>query len=121
MGNKKTVAYKGKNYKVFNLNTAYGSAEVICVPEQYRNNKTLAVLVYCVEDNTVSELFSVLTVNLDNAELQSDTTAYLDTNNNPWAEKFVKENGIADPTFLMEKSGFWNYPLYCFDLKTLTA
>lgn len=115
-----TVSYKGKNYRVFTVNTNYGTFEVICVPREYGND-TLAIEMISVHDDLPEEPFTVLTVNLDNPFTQSDIKAYLDTNNNPWAEKFVKTNRIAKDEYITEASGYCRYPLYSFDLSRLTA
>ena len=56
----------------------YNGAKVYLQKEEYRNNGTLAVLMY-KEDG---ELYGCITVNL-NHPLQSDTLAFLDENNMP--------------------------------------
>ena len=75
----------------------------------YQNNDTLALLAYYDDEE---EDFDVLTVNLNNPMLQSDNTAFIDTNNIPWAERFLKESGIGEPTGACQQSGFCTYPLY---------
>ena len=88
----------------------------------YTNNNTLAVML--VEAKAPWEIFAVITVNMSGSpygdgDYQSDTKAYLDTNNCPWAEDFVNENGIAKPLNLYGMSGYCTYPLYEFDLNSI--
>lgn len=49
---------------------------------------------------------------------------WLDTNNYPWAPRFLSENGIAEPYMrfgepVEMRSGFCTYPLYQFNAKRL--
>lgn len=117
---KNTIPYEGKSYIIFTVNTDFGTFDVICVPREYGNG-TLAIEMISVENGSADEPFTVLTVNLDNPFTQSDTRAYLDTNNNPWAEKFVKTNRIAKDEYITDASGYCRYPLYSFNLSRLTA
>ena len=61
------------------------------------------------------ESFAVITVNFP-TELLPPNQAYLDTNNVPGIEQFVKENGLGKPMYQHHVSGFCTYPLYEFDL-----
>ena len=89
---KKKLTYHGRPVKV--------SAE------SYRNNGSLALtLTY---DNGDTE---VITVNL-NSRFQSDSLAFIDTNNHPAAERFIQDNGLGVPMGVIERSGFCSYPLY---------
>jgi hypothetical protein len=80
------------------------------VTENYRDNGSLAIV--AMEGN---EEFAVITVNLPYSEAD-ETHAYIDTNNCPWAEKMLTENGFAKPTGDYGFSGWCQYPLYEFDL-----
>ena len=72
-----------------------------------------------------------LAVVLENKDFQADITvnlidyptnkdcAFIDTNNAPWAEKFLQENQIAQPTDRYAMSGFCTYPEYRFDMTKL--
>lgn len=42
--------------------------------------------------------------------------AFVDTNNFPDAEKFLKATGLGEPTGRTRQSGFCAYPLYAFNL-----
>ena len=123
MKNNKTVSYEGKNYKVFQLKIDSLTFDVICVPTRYIDIDTLAIEIFEVDVNTgtIVDDFTTLTVNLCNYDMQSDTTAFLDTNNNPWASKFVEKNKLGMNTYIIGASGFCHYPLYSFDLDRLTA
>ena len=74
----------------------------------YTNNGNLAIQL--LEDNT-DEPFAMLTVNLDKLPYGY---AYLDTNNCPWAERFVDDNHLGEYTGFYAQSGFCEYPLYRF-------
>lgn len=62
------------------------------------------------------EPWSDITVNIPGT-IAPVGTAFIDTNNNPWAEDFLMENGIAKPTGATGHSGYCTYPLYEFDMK----
>lgn len=57
-----------------------------------------------------------LTVNLVQDLPHRDKRAYLDINNNPWAEELVTQLGIARPMGKFRRSGLCIYPLYEFDM-----
>ena len=71
--------------------------------EEYRNNGTLAVLMY-KEDG---DLYGCITVNL-NHPLQSDTLAFLDENNMPGIGKWLRKKKLGID---MGVSATW-YPSY---------
>ena len=56
-----------------------------------------------------------ITTCLDRLTVHEDE-AYVDTNNCPWAEDFIKEYRLGDDTWIREQSGFCTYPLYKFDM-----
>ncbi len=72
----------------------------------YRNNGTLALML--THKNGDSD---VVTVNL-NSPMQSDSMAFLDTNNYPDIENWIQKNNLGLPMFVTERSGFCTYPLY---------
>lgn len=91
---------------------------------KYRDNDTLEVILKCAR--APWEPFAVITVNLSgspygDSKFQDNTHAYIDTNNCPWAEDFLKENGIAkyDERDIYGMSGYCTYPLYEFDLDSV--
>ena len=89
---KKNLKYKGRTVEV--------------KAETYRNNETLALtLVYEDGDR------DVITVNLGNG-YQSESMAFLDTNNFPDIEKWIQKHNLGLPMFVTERSGFCTYPLY---------
>ena len=78
----------------------------------YMTNDNLAVVL----EN--KEFEDVLTVNL--AESPTDNQcAFIDTNNVKYAEKFLQDNKIAQPTGRYAMSGFCTYPEYRFDMSKL--
>lgn len=89
----------------------------------YTNNDTLAVQLIEAGTNVLGTVFATITVNLSNGffeGLQDDTHAYIDTNNCPWAEEFLVDNGIAKPyKGWYGESGFCTYPMYEFDLDSI--
>ena len=90
---------------------SYGKTyEVEVSRSAYRNNNSLAIILTC----TNGEPFATLTVNL-NSGLEGEDFAFVDTNNCPWAEDFIRENALGTPTGLTQRSGFCTYPLYHFD------
>jgi len=64
-------------------------------------------------------LLATLTVNLAYS-LQKDNLAFVDVNNLPEAEDFIKEYGLGKFTGSYGASGFVDdYPLYEFDLERI--
>lgn len=106
-----------KKTEAFPITISYGFGDatqhqLTLVATTYRNNNSLAVIAY--DEN--GDEFDTITVNLPLSEA-TENTAYIDTNNCPWATKFLKANRIAKPTGEMGYSGFCSYPLYEFDMK----
>ena len=108
--------------KVFNCRTDESGqgTPVKVIVTKYNNPGTLAILLRCAESPW--EDFAVITVNLvsspyGDVQYQDESHAYIDTNNCPWAEEFLQENGIAkpDPRDIYGMSGFCAYPLYEFN------
>ena len=108
--------------KVFNCRTSKSgqATPVTVIVTKYTNPETLAILLKCAESPW--ENFAVITVNLvsspyGDVKYQDESHAFIDTNNCPWAEEFLQENGIAkpDPRNIYGMSGFCTYPLYEFN------
>ena len=91
------------------------SIKVAPIAMKYADNKTLAVYLY-TED---MEPYADITVNIENG-IADYEMAYVDVNNFPWAEAFIKENGIGKPMGVVGRSGFCTYPLYFFNLDMMT-
>ena len=106
-----------KSKKTYHADIDFGGGEgydahLVLHTANYRDNDTLAV--FATEDD---DDFATLTVNLPESNLFCDEkTAFIDTNNCPWAEQFLKENKIAKPTGHYGHSGWCSYPLYEFNL-----
>lgn len=93
-------------------NTAYN---VRAERSKYQNNGSLAVVLM---DNDTEETVAVITVNLPDG-FAGDEYQYVDTNNCPWAPKFLEDNKLAEPVGFSTPSGFCTYPLYKFDLSLI--
>lgn len=88
-------------------------------------NVTIKTGKYLYGDNLSIELitdfaepFARLTVNLPEWTLPNDK-AFVDTNNCPWAEKFIADNKLGRPTGITGTSGYCTYPQYRFDMEKL--
>ena len=97
------------------LTTDFGTYDVQIKTVTYGMNGNLAVRL--VEKDGAP--FATLTVNL--GEKLPSTYAYVDTNNCPWAEEFIKQYNLGEPTGLGKRSGYCLYPLYQFNMKNLEA
>lgn len=85
----------------------YNGTKAYLKKEEYRNNGTLAVLMF-KEDG---ELYGNVTVNL-NHPLQSDDMAFLDENNLPGIGKWLTKKKLGIDMGVKATSGFCSYPLY---------
>lgn len=93
--------------------------KVKCWGKEY--DVTIRSASYAVNDNyavilteTTGEPFATLTVNLENSKLTKGY-AFVDTNNCPWAEEFIKENNLGEFTGATRQQGYCVYPLYRFN------
>ncbi|MCR5463188.1 MAG: DUF4313 domain-containing protein [Bacteroidales bacterium] len=86
---------------------SYKGTKVRLQAEEYRSNGTLAVAMYTKDGN----LYDVITVNLCDG-LQSDSMAFLDTNNHSGIDKWMEKQNLAIPMYVTRRSGFCTYPLY---------
>lgn len=85
------------------------------VRSAYMVNDSLAVMLI---DKDNGEDFAVITVCLTNS-YTPDGHAYVDTNNCPWVEKFIKDNDLGENTGIVGYSGYCQYPLYKFNLEKI--
>lgn len=92
--------------------TDFGTYDVNVCTSSYANNGNLAVLL----DSPTEGPFATITVNLGKLP---KGFAYVDTNNCPWAETFIKENKLGTFAGATRQSGYCIYPLYKFDLTKL--
>ena len=80
----------------------------------YRNNGTLAIMVYTDD----GEPFGDLTVNLPASDtLADDTHAFVQRDS--WVKDFIKQTKIGKPAGKSAKSGFSTFELYEFDINKL--
>lgn len=113
------VTYNKKSYRVYTVNTEFGHYDVILTEEEYTRGG-LAIEMITVENGVPEEPFTRLTVCLLPLDTK-DKAAFVDTNNNPWAKKFLKENGLATDTGKSMSSGYCTYPLYKFNTEKFYA
>lgn len=96
------------------LTTDYGTYDVRIKRSTYIKPKNLAIVLDCDEGP-----FATLTVNIADTKLPKDC-AYVDTNNCPWAEKFIGDYELGKYLGVWSTSGFCQYPLYWFDLDKIS-
>lgn len=94
----------------------YNGKKFLIKKGTYMADDSLALLLF-TEDG---EYERTLTVCLPSCIMgETFNYAYLDTNNFPDAEKFVKKTKIGKFTGIYGYSGYCQYPLYVFDEKVL--
>ena len=98
-----------KLYKIKSVEKEYSC---YLMKGQYFYDKSLALVFY--EDEDYSP-YGTLTVCLEGAELTNDYSAFVDVNNWPDIENFIKENNLGEPTGRKIKSGYVVYPEYTFN------
>ena len=100
-------------YKVNSFGKEY---EVSVKPCKYVDGGLAIAMDYLDDEFGCMLPFARLTVNLGR---QNNGYAYVDTNNCPWAEDFIKENGLGEFTGKICRSGFCEYPLYKFNMEKI--
>lgn len=103
------------NNKYYDLYCNGKCYQVKAVKDRYDYGNNLAIFLLTKEN----EMFCVLTVNLEDNQFDFPNLAYVDTNNCPFAEKFITENKLGKFKNQYGFSGFCRYPLYEFDLSKL--
>ena len=102
-----------KTYEIKNYGKTYN---VHVELTKYVDNDTLAICLIAKNE----EPFCTLTVNIGESNIwANESSAFVDTNNCPWAEEFIQKNGLGMPIGYMGHSGFCSYPLYHFNLDKL--
>ena len=71
------------------------------------------------DDRPYYSPYCSVSVNLVRNNPQSDSCIFVDTNNAPWLENFLSENGFGLPTGRFATSGYCNYPEYLLNLKKM--
>lgn len=102
--------------KVTNWGEEYDVALII---EEYYYGNGLCIEMVCTGNDGnafCGEDYGNLTVNLIGGNCAEDE-AYVDTNNMPNAELFIKEYKLGKPTGELKQSGFCFYPKYKFDME----
>lgn len=99
------------------MHTPYGDYEVDFILASYVNNDNTAVLIRSkAEDGNYMEPWGDMTVNI--VDLPAGM-ACLDTNNSPYIEQFVIENGLGEPAGFSIPSGFCKFPVYKLDIEKI--
>ena len=80
--------------------------------DKYVADESIAIEIWNDEEGPVARI----TTCLDKLSAYPGNLSFVDTNNCPWAEKFIETYHLGKPTGAMGTSGFCEYPLYEFDL-----
>lgn len=80
----------------------------------YANNNNLYIGLYSKDEDDYWEPFADVTVNLPMK--CKENHGFVDVNNLPGIEKFLRENKIAEPTGTLMPSGYCVYPEYEFNM-----
>lgn len=122
----RSIEFNGKRHRLFAIPCLWGdpgeTIDIFLTEEEYKSGGSLAVEVYCIEEDEI-EPYATLTVNISEEGggfLQDKQTAFVDTNNNSWAMKFIKENGLGKKIG-EGYSGWCTYPLVKFNTKKFLA
>lgn len=116
---------KNMEQKIYRIDGYDRKVEVVLRFGAYRINDSLAVSLYCrqsmlddEEKNSApfDELFSVVTVNLQESATLPFGTQFVDINSYPGIHRWLVDNSIAEPTPISARSGFCVYPAYKFKL-----
>ncbi len=99
---------------MYKVETEFGTYNVSIETSTYYCGNNLAISLI-TEDG---EPFAILSVNLPEWTLPNNI-AFVDTNNCPWAEKFISDNKLGRPTGMTGTSGYCTYPLYRFYMEKL--
>ena len=105
----------GAEAALFEAQTEAGTCTLACEAATYRDNGTLAVRLWKVEDGQATEPLKVITANV--GEDAGEAAAYIDVDATPWAEGFIRENGLGENTGRARVKGTHLYLLYKFHLE----
>ena len=88
----------------------YNGEEVTIQYSNYFQTNKLAVVLLDEHE----QMYGVISVNLVDEELTNKNCAFVDTNNMPKAEEFLKKYNVAKPTGKFGHSGFlWRFHFLC--------
>ena len=88
---------------------------------KYRTNGSLAIQIMGDCGEGYPEPIAMLTVCLPNEIGANETTAFVDTNNCPWAMDFIEKYELGKWTGMVGMSGYCTYPLVIFDMEKVNA
>ena len=103
--------------KTYLYKDTYSNEDLYLAPiiERYARDYSLAISL--IEETY--EPYADITVNIDDSIMCEFDSAFVDTNNCPWAPKFIIDNKLGKPTGRYGFSGRCCYPEYKFNLKKL--
>ena len=97
------------------LQTQYCTYDnVLLQVTRYQANNSLCIQAYNRTDGPIARL----TVCLPGTTL-GDNYAFVDVNNCPWAEDFIRRYHLGVDVGLLVSNGYCMYPLYQFDIREL--
>lgn len=102
------------------VKTQFGEYKISRIEvNKYEVNNAIAIQLYSIEEEYgFEEPFARLTVNLPEYKVK-ENEGFVDTNNCPWAEKFIEEYKIGKPNNIYAPSGYCSYPEYIFDIERI--
>lgn len=116
--------------EVYSITTFGFTEEVKPAWTTYRVNGTLALQLMCKpapedmeflraecpdKDELFIEPYGMVTVNLPESDCLPDDEQFVDINNLPGVDRWLVQNGIAEPAGIMARSGYCVYPAYKFN------
>ena len=90
---------------MYSLHTDFGSWDNVQLYRSFYTVGNRVALSLLTSDGEPS-------VNLMNEAISNEDCFFVDTNNAPFAEKFILDNNIAKPTGKIGHSGYCSYPEY---------
>lgn len=110
-----TLYYRGKCYKIFEIEAFGNKEKVIVIPESYAYGNGLSlVVISIINDGLRLEPYGVLTLNLSRPLIDRHSAFVKNySENSEWAEQLAKAIGGVD-TGKTERAGFVRVPLYDF-------
>lgn len=99
----------------FNLKTEYVTYEKCYLETAEYGNGNLYIGIYN-DEGPIADI----TVNISDMEIPSGNYAFVDTNNFPEVETAIMEMGIGEFAGYIGRSGYCRYPLYRFDMESVS-
>jgi len=97
-----------ENNTIYTVETSFGTYRCFLIKNKYENGH-VAIQLF-----GFNGLLATITVNVNGIERFPKNYSCVDTNNCPWAEEFIRTNGLGEHTGITLKSGWCTYPVYEF-------